>query len=388
MGDFGVIGRRAVLVGTAAAAAGAAIGVPALAAPGTGVPARVDLPRPTGPHAVGTRALHLVDRDRADPWYPDRRREVMVQLWYPSWPLPGAPKAGYLPLSVARLYLAQFDLGDLPEDVFTRLRGHAVDCAPPAPGPRGRPLVLLSHGHGQYRTALTGLAEELASRGMVVASIDHPSDAVGVEFPDGRVTPYREPGEGEIPRYLDTRTEDSVFVLDQLLGPDSELRGRIDPSRVGMFGHSLGGATAAEVMRVDPRVRVGANLDGSQFGRVVETGLDRPFLLWQMSAIPGGMPGWAQLWAGLRGWRRHLLLDRAGHMTCTDLTALIDPLELARRLPPEDFAFGFGSLPGGYSLEVNRAYVSALFTRHLLNRPDPLLEGPSRRFPEVSFVGR
>ncbi|MFD0888431.1 hypothetical protein ACFQ08_28185, partial [Streptosporangium algeriense] len=42
------------------------------------------LPKPTGPHPVGAVDLHLVDSSRADPWEPERRRELMVTLRYPA----------------------------------------------------------------------------------------------------------------------------------------------------------------------------------------------------------------------------------------------------------------------------------------------------------------
>ena len=36
-------------------------------------------------------------------------------------------------------------------------------------------------------TDYTFIAEDLASRGYVVAAVDHPCEATAVEFPDGRV---------------------------------------------------------------------------------------------------------------------------------------------------------------------------------------------------------
>lgn len=49
--------------------------------------------------------------------------------------------------------------------------------------------------------------------------------------------------------------------------------------QVAMYGHSVGGAAAAEAMRLDCRVVAGANLDGSMFGPVVQQGVRGPFLL-------------------------------------------------------------------------------------------------------------
>ena len=48
--------------------------------------------------------------------------------------------------------------------------------------------MVLSPGFTNSRSALTGLAEDLASHGYVVAAIDHTYESFGTEFPDGRVT--------------------------------------------------------------------------------------------------------------------------------------------------------------------------------------------------------
>ena len=46
-----------------------------------------------------------------------------------------------------------------------------------------------------------------------------------------------------------------------------------------MFGHSLGGATAAAAMLADPRIRAGVDMDGTILGKVAKQGVARPFLV-------------------------------------------------------------------------------------------------------------
>ena len=72
-------------------------------------------------------------------------------------------------------------------------------------------------------------------------------------------------------------------MLDQLgrlakLEPGSPLAGHLDLQHVGIVGHSIGGATAVQVMASDPRFRVGVDLDGKLFGTEPNARLDRPFL--------------------------------------------------------------------------------------------------------------
>jgi hypothetical protein len=77
------VSRRLVLTTALCAAAAGAVSLPSVAAADASI--RLELPRPTGPYAVGMTELHLVDASRADPWLADGRpRELMVSVWYPA----------------------------------------------------------------------------------------------------------------------------------------------------------------------------------------------------------------------------------------------------------------------------------------------------------------
>jgi pimeloyl-ACP methyl ester carboxylesterase len=76
-----------------------------------------------------------------------------------------------------------------------------------------------------------------------------------------------------------------TFVVDQLqrLNADSSetFAARMDLQRLGMFGHSFGGATALEFCHQDSRCKAALDMDGIPFGSVVPEGLSKPgmFLL-------------------------------------------------------------------------------------------------------------
>ena len=79
-------------------------------------------------------------------------------------------------------------------------------------------------------------------------------------------------------------------MLDQLsrltqLDPRSPLAGHLDLQHVGIIGHSIGGATAVQVIAADPRFKVAVNLDGKLFGAQSAAHLNRP-LLWIQSDGP------------------------------------------------------------------------------------------------------
>ncbi|WP_251035884.1 hypothetical protein [Paenibacillus sp. ISL-20] len=52
-------------------------------------------------------------------------------------------------------------------------------------------MVLLSHGMGTSRVLHASQAENLASHGFIVVTIDHTYSTFATIFPDGRVTDYK-----------------------------------------------------------------------------------------------------------------------------------------------------------------------------------------------------
>ncbi|GIH94183.1 alpha/beta hydrolase family protein [Planobispora siamensis] len=372
----------AVLALATPAVAAPAAAAPTAAGPAGGGASALALPEPTGPHPVGTTTLHLVDDSRPDPWVPTvKSRELMVSLWYPSRESRGR-RAPYMTEKEAELLLKENGVDGMPARLLSGTRTNAVTGAAPLGRRRGLPLVVLSPGFGAPRTSLTGLAEDLASRGYVVAGIDHTYEAAGTTFPDGRTTTCvacRAEDFGS--KTTRGRAADVSFVLDRLTGEDPAWKhsGLIDPSRIAMAGHSIGGNSATWTMLNDPRVRAGINMDGSFWIPVPGKGLSRPFMLLGASEShePGGTdPSWKRDWQRMTGWKRWLTVDGMGHLSFTDYAPL-----MAGRI---DFE-GFGTLPGDRSMEITRRYVAAFLDLHLRERPQRLLDGPSRRHPEVRF---
>jgi hypothetical protein len=350
----------------------------------TAVP--LTIPVPTGPHPVGTTSLHLIDQSRPDPFAPTpRSRELMVRLWYPAAPS-HRPPAPYLPAPVSAVLVAQINAlagTSLPEDSLT-FPANARQDAPAAL--RRRPIVLFSPGAGTNVAFYTGLIEELASRGYVVAGIDHTFDAV-VQFPDGRM----ELPAGELPfaESLAVRIADVRFVLDRLAAvaagrnPDAGHRtpprglGRaLDVRRVAAVGHSMGSMTSIGVIDQDRRIDAGAALDGNPLG---PASLDRPFLMMgNPSHRRDADPDWAGFFDRLRGPRLHVVIDGIGHLDLTDITVFKRGIDL----PP---VFEVGPIDGLRALHVQRSYLTAWLDRGLLGRRRPLLLAESPAFPEVDF---
>ncbi|WP_089315224.1 alpha/beta hydrolase family protein [Actinomadura mexicana] len=370
---------------------------------------QLTLPEPTGPRRIGTTSLHLVDHSRNDPWIPrSSPRELMISVWYPATRTRGERRAPWLPPKSAALYKKQTsqNLGTSLDDVDLPVT-HAYQDAPVAgKSPRSHPVVLFSPGFAGLRQFDTALVEDLASRGYVVVTIDHTYEAPFVEFPGGRLefgTQPPEPSEEEHAKSLRVRQADTRFVLNELTklnagkNPDAGhrrlprgLQGTLNLSKTGMFGHSVGGDTAAEVMAEDRRVRAGVDLDGSVNGPVATTGLDRPFMLMgNATHTRDNDSTWNDFWSNLRGWRLDLRLSDSAHQTFTDMPPLVQQLEKAVPLSPEVVArldSSFGTIPADRAIAAQRAYLNAFFDLHLRHRDGSLLSGPSAKFPEITFV--
>lgn len=120
---------------------------------------------------------------------------------------------------------------------------------PEGPGPHD--VVVLLHGWGGAPSDQEPLARHLASRGFAVVLGGHPSIELNPDV-----------WQKDVKANLDA-------VEAANADPKSPLHGKLDMDRVGVVGHSLGGATAIALGAADPRVKaVVALAPGTEILRV------------------------------------------------------------------------------------------------------------------------
>ena len=262
----------AACLGLLAAGAGAAWAFPEPA-----------FPEPSGPYPVGTTVAEWTDPARPEPATraPSDRCTVVAQLWYPAREPPGdAERAQYLgrtrgeARTVAAGLTGHLGLPAFLLDAAARARTAAIPGAAVAEGDERFPVVVFSPGLGGVRTQSTVWAEELASRGYVVAALDHPYDSAAVVLDDGRTIPTRlraddDPSDDDrqAAGWTAVRAADLSFALTQLGRLDrgalpGPLQGRIDAGHAAATGHSLGGAAALQAVRQDSRFDAVVDIDG------------------------------------------------------------------------------------------------------------------------------
>ncbi|MGW2254820.1 alpha/beta hydrolase family protein [Kitasatospora sp. NPDC001660] len=342
-----------------------------------------ELPRPTGPFAVGEEVLHLTDPNRTDPWVPAAGpRQLTVSMFYPARHDTGEA-APYMTAGEAQNFLATRvppGTGLRPQDLVGT-RTYAYTGAKAAGGKF--PLVVLSPGFENPRATLTGLATDLASHGYVVALVGHTYEDSGETLADGS-TPGCTLCAGGAPDSLPgSRAKDVSFVVDQLTGhhPAWRLARLIDRDRIGMAGHSIGGASALTAMAEDRRILAGVNMDGTFFPPVPADELKgRAFLLLGKQSnhsAGGGDTSWGQTWAGWDCYKPWLAVAGTAHASFTDVPILAT--EAGLPLPP-----GVTTSPER-GMQLTREYVGAFFDQTLKGLHQPLLDGPSPVNPEVAF---
>lgn len=394
----------------------------------------VTLPEPTGPYPVGRTCYDWIDASRQElfaptpaasgkqldpnhgtgPHLPKRelpKRELMVWIWYPADPPPGLKPGAYLPGRWgAELERAR---GQYLWQSFATIQAHSFTGAPLSRSQPGYPILIFSTGSGRVPTDYTVLMEDLASHGYVVAGIANPYSAPLAVFADGRVA--RRNAAGAIPKGPDEAeakaadklvmvwASDVTFVMNRLENmendPSSPFYQLLDINRLGLLGHSFGGAVAAEACSIDSRCRASLALDGWLCGDVVRVGLNQPFMdvraegppsrlrtvlltlerLKHRRAQPGdSAAGEATEAVYQRSPDGYAVAIRgAGTFNFTDSGLLFSPIaRLTGRFRPVE---------SRRILEITSAYVRAFFDRYLNNASSPLLEGPSGLFPEVEL---
>lgn len=298
-------------------------------------------------------------------------RELMTTVFYPAAVVRGCPLAPQLTPAAAAVFKG-LDAGLLHPELPTSgvdwaaTMTHSYVDAPALPV--RRPVLLYSPGGADPRTIGTSLAEDLASHGYVVIIMDHPGEASEVEFPGGRLRTIELPPEVRTDpvlarKMMTTRFADVKFVLDQL----EDLH--VDPQRVGIYGHSAGGATAA-VSLEDPRIHAAANLEGyldtldGELYPIARHGTDKPLLL-------AGTDGFRdarfdRTWDAVMshgGPVRRVELPNANHWIFTDYAALTPQLQSAGLVTPEARARLIGSTSCG--IRAVRRLVRTFFDQAL-----------------------
>lgn len=358
---------------------------------------------PTGKFAVGRITYDWRDPNRQELMAPHAGipREIFAWIWYPASTKESSQPARYLPRSWQNAvnrqrgwFLTEFIWRDL-----SRVHAHSAEAPALSEVQRKYPVLLMRAGLAVDTVEYTSLAEDLASHGYVVVGFDAPYRSTVVVFPGGRVV-ARAPQDnaellsGKAQKRLATRlvqawSSDMSFALGLLEelnanDPGGRFTGKLDLNKLGVFGHSLGGATALQFCHDDPRCKVGVDIDGAPLGSALTDGVKQPFLFLlsdhskepkaetapveaDVRSIYDRLPQSQRLWIVLRG---------SEHFGFMDLTPL--PLHIAHLL-------GIVPMTGRRQITITRNCLRTFFDVHLKGAPRSTLQRLSE-YPEVEYL--
>ncbi|MEH7336475.1 alpha/beta fold hydrolase [Neobacillus drentensis] len=199
-------------------------------------------PKVTGNYDVATAAYTYIDKNRIEEFTDKRKnRFVDVEFWYPKT------------------------------------------------GDGTYPLLVFSHGGTGIKSSNTSTYAELASHGYVVVSIDHPYHSFYTRSDDGTVATINsdynreinnmnngvysnEELYGLIQKWMKLRTDDMNFVIDTILekakSDNNPIYQHIDTEKMGVFGHSMGGAASVWLGRERDDIDAVVNIDAPFFSEL------------------------------------------------------------------------------------------------------------------------
>ena len=371
----------------------------------------VTLPIPTGAFAVGRAIYDWADDVAVDTLapVPGTKRELLVWIWYPAAGQSAAID-DYLPVPLraeversSGALISRFLTRDL-----SKVHAHSTRNSEVSSQQRCYPVVIMRAGASGEVWTYSSLAEDLASHGYVVVGFDAPYRTNIVVFPDGRVMrrlPENNPelclgmtGQEQVHcvnRLLTAWIADIAFVLDRLerlntSDASGKFTGRLDISRVGIFGHSFGGATAAQFCHEDSRCKAGIDVDGAPHGSVIQAGIHRPFMFLLSDHSRESDPESHHILANMQSiydrlpadGRLRIVIRGANHFLFSDDGALLKSHIVLGTLR----MIGILGIDGRRQLAVTTYCVHSFFDAYLNGKGVSRLKLRSPLYPEIQVL--
>lgn len=258
-------------------------------------PSMHEIPFPRGIFGIGFTTEYFIDQKRLNNFLNNKKnRELLVSIWYPtdqrlscSYPY-GNQKLLTKQIEQDHsllggiLYAKQL-LGLSPLATCS----HSNPNMPPLSISKSQyPIIIFSPGSGAPSFIYSSLIEDLASSGFIIIGMNHtPYNGVTL-LPSGTIINGIDPSllhtDIDWNVALNIATQDITFLIDQLTmlneNSTSNWYKKFDLDKIGMIGHSFGGAVTVNACRNDTRIKAGIDLDGWLGDRKNYTGFKQPFL--------------------------------------------------------------------------------------------------------------
>lgn len=279
------------------------------------------LPKPSGEFNVG-RATFFYDKKETS-----INRLISFQLWYPTLQETGEKYDYRTPQEAESA--AHFHNWPLFANSFTTLiRSHSLKN-PPVIKNQQYPVLIYNHGYGGFTGVYQSVCEDLASHGYIVVSLGHQDESALLMLDDRSVLSNSSDNDFYVKRNHELNgaeinqlqsiilnsnnkakvknaytnlliksplhnqsvelwtndVKETILKLELINLKNSTLKGSLNLENIGVFGHSVGGATAGELSSGTNQIKAGINLDGFQFGNLINNRLQIPFLFVSSNSV-------------------------------------------------------------------------------------------------------
>ncbi|HET9801773.1 MAG TPA: hypothetical protein VFP96_00920 [Candidatus Acidoferrum sp.] len=344
------------------------------------------LPTPTGPHAIGTNTRVWYRAEQTEhSGSGSQPRKIVVQFWYPAAIGQSGAFAPYRDAGAGTRMTKYLQL----------VKTHAKQGAKLDGSQQKFPLLIFSPLWNSGRSPYAFFYEELASQGFIVAAVEHLPD-----FPREADEIENMEKIGELDSRATKRALDLVFVLDKITelnhaDPENLLAGKVDLDRVGVLGHSFGGAASVEACYLDKRFKSAVDLDGAVYGAVGYASTPQPIFYFVSDGLRDIAPllnspnkddrddgimeqldrdrkiKWLHQYGGY-----YLRVRNSLHLDFTDRPrySRIKRLTMTSKLDPK------------MEEEVYLKYTLAFFEQTLNGKDEPLLRTTPSHYPDVIFL--
>jgi dienelactone hydrolase len=360
---------------------------------------------------IGTTRWVVTDQSRDEMFAPGKKRDIEIIAWYPA-AAPSSQSAPYIRdgmeevLSFARLA----KLGDAFNGLAS-VKTHATIDAEPARSPARFPVIVFQHGYTGLPSSHTALMEDLASHGWAVLNLIHPYEATGAMLADGTVVTFTDDKNAMRSGIMDVLNEwgpeggtmekivaaaddaekeqlmrgylaalkntdqvvkrwtlDATYALDHLpkTGAAGRIASKLDLTRLGVAGHSMGGVAGAQFCVEDRRCKAALNLDGiPQYGTMIDTKMPAPFLMVYSSRA--GRAGASDI-IYRRAASKYYRVDVKDtlHLDFTDMNFWGGPLRQRG---------AYGKIEPARAAAITRTIVREFFGQEILKQPSAFLSG-------------
>ncbi|KAJ9611533.1 hypothetical protein H2200_004717 [Cladophialophora chaetospira] len=323
---------------------------------------------PNGTYKVSVQDRQLNNTHLPDPYLPLPYRLIEISII--------TPVANTSCKPVTQPYIAAPKSAHFWEQALTNLTGFSFNgtisqtvlelCKPEEPNTaiwgREKPVILFAPGAGYPRQLYSILLTTLVAKsGYTIISFEQPGYAEFETFPDGTT----ETGKTNVSagNGLNFLVQDVSFILDTLHNSTNS-----KSTKVGMFGHSEGGAVTAASILADPRLLGGINLDGAFYGPplAMNASINVPFAIFSSSIHnQSTSPSWPVVWANLYGDKWQIQLNDSQHASYGDFPFLADLWGLRNGKTPKEVTEVIdelvGGIGGGEAVEAVSELVKTFF---------------------------